>query len=118
MVGVAQLVEPRVVIPVVVGSSPIVHPNQGPAGASSRALAGKDGAGKGATFAGGRKGRRPFLLLNDGPLAQLVEQLTLNQLVVGSIPTRPTTPSKTHYRRSEPAARPAEATSGFTNISS
>jgi hypothetical protein len=26
-----------------------------------------------------------------GPLAQLVEQLTLNQLVVGSIPTRPTT---------------------------
>ena len=26
----------------------------------------------------------------DGPLAQLVEQLTLNQLVVGSIPTRPT----------------------------
>jgi hypothetical protein len=25
-----------------------------------------------------------------GPLAQLVEQLTLNQLVVGSIPTRPT----------------------------
>ena len=28
MVGVAQLVEPRVVIPVVVGSNPIVHPNQ------------------------------------------------------------------------------------------
>ena len=26
MVGVAQLVEPRVVIPVVVGSNPIVHP--------------------------------------------------------------------------------------------
>ena len=26
MVSVAQLVEPRVVIPVVVGSSPIVHP--------------------------------------------------------------------------------------------
>ena len=26
-----------------------------------------------------------------GPLAQLVEQLTLNQLVVGSNPTRPTT---------------------------
>jgi hypothetical protein len=33
-----------------------------------------------------------FCCLNDflGPLAQLVEQLTLNQLVVGSIPTRPT----------------------------
>ena len=29
-----------------------------------------------------------------GPLAQLVEQLTLNQLVVGSIPTRPTNLSK------------------------
>ena len=26
MVGVAQLVEPRIVIPAVVGSSPIVHP--------------------------------------------------------------------------------------------
>ena len=26
MVGVAQLVEPWIVIPVVVGSSPIVHP--------------------------------------------------------------------------------------------
>ena len=26
MVGVAQLVEPRVVIPVVVGSNPIAHP--------------------------------------------------------------------------------------------
>jgi hypothetical protein len=26
---------------------------------------------------------------HDGPLAQLVEQLTLNQRVVGSIPTRP-----------------------------
>ncbi len=28
MVSVAQLVEPRIVIPVVVGSSPIVHPKQ------------------------------------------------------------------------------------------
>ena len=27
MVGVAQLVEPRVVVPVVVGSSPITHPD-------------------------------------------------------------------------------------------
>ena len=27
MVDVAQLVEPRIVIPVVVGSSPIIHPN-------------------------------------------------------------------------------------------
>jgi hypothetical protein len=56
MVDVAQLVEPRIVIPVVVGSSPIVH---------------------------------PISLGSIGPLAQLVEQLTLNQRVVGSIPTRP-----------------------------
>ena len=27
MVAIAQLVEPRIVIPVVVGSSPISHPN-------------------------------------------------------------------------------------------
>ena len=30
MVGVAQLVEPRIVIPVVVGSIPIVHPSLSP----------------------------------------------------------------------------------------
>ena len=54
MVSVAQLVEPRIVDPVVVGSSPIAHPR----------------------FA--------------GPLAQLVEQLTLNQRVKGSSPLRPT----------------------------
>ena len=30
MVGVAQLVEPWIVIPVVVGSSPIIHPISGP----------------------------------------------------------------------------------------
>ena len=53
MVGVAQLVEPWIVIPVVVGSNPIVHP----------------------IF---------------GPLAQLVEQVTLNHLVEGSSPSRPT----------------------------
>ncbi len=44
MVGVAQLVELRIVAPVVVGSSPIAHP-----------------------------------IYSSGPLAQLVEQLTLNQ---------------------------------------
>ena len=48
----------------------------------------------------GRRGfeshRSPHYLNFDnlfGPLAQLVEQLTLNQLVVGSIPTRPTIPA-------------------------
>ena len=54
MVSVAQLVEPRIVIPGGVGSSPIVHPT--------------------------------FL----GPLAQLVEQGTLNPKVIGSNPIRPT----------------------------
>ncbi len=56
MVGVAQLVELRIVIPAVVGSSPIVHP----------------------------------ITLIVGSLAQLVEQLTFNQLVTGSNPVRPT----------------------------
>ena len=41
-------------------------------------------------------GTRPYFMLVVaevfcGPIAQLVEQLTLNQLVVGSIPTRLTT---------------------------
>ena len=58
MVTVAQLVEPWVVIPVVVGSSPISHPI--------------------------------FFNANIGPLAQLVEQGTLNPKVGGSIPPRPT----------------------------
>ncbi len=56
MVGVAQLVELRIVIPAVVGSSPIVHP----------------------------------ITQIVGSLAQLVEQLTFNQLVTGSNPVRPT----------------------------
>jgi hypothetical protein len=67
MVDVAQLVEPRIVIPAVAGSSPVVHP----------------------TFAG-CESSSALLEKVLGPLAQLVEQLTLNQLVVGSIPTRPT----------------------------
>jgi hypothetical protein len=69
MVDVAQLVEPRIVIPAVAGSSPVVHPTL-----NLRWI-------RKCVFAG------DFLY---GPLAQLVEQLTLNQLVVGSIPTRPT----------------------------
>jgi hypothetical protein len=69
MVDVAQLVEPRIVIPAVAGSSPVVHP----------------------TFqVQGEKSDSALLEKVFGPLAQLVEQLTLNQLVVGSIPTRPT----------------------------
>jgi hypothetical protein len=68
MVDVAQLVEPRIVIPAVAGSSPVVHP----------------------TFLAGCESSDVFRERFIGPLAQLVEQLTLNQLVVGSIPTRPT----------------------------
>ena len=60
MVDVAQLVEPRIVIPAVVGSSPIVHPISS------------------------------MITRIRGLLAQLVEQLTLNQLVIGSSPIRPT----------------------------
>ena len=69
MVDVAQLVEPRIVIPAVAGSSPVVHPTSG-SGVASRKIV--------------------WVEVCKGPLAQLVEQLTLNQLVVGSIPTRPT----------------------------
>ena len=43
MVDVAQLVEPRVVIPAVVGSSPIVHPNStGRSGQKPRPLPAAD----------------------------------------------------------------------------
>jgi hypothetical protein len=70
MVGVAQLVEPRIVDPVVVGSNPIVHPKKATLDFQLCSLP-----------------PSAYLL---GPLAQLVEQLTLNQLVVGSSPTRPT----------------------------
>jgi hypothetical protein len=44
MVDVAQLVEPRVVVPVVVGSSPIVHPRlTRRSGQKSRLLPAVDG---------------------------------------------------------------------------
>ena len=41
MVDVAQLVEPRIVIPAVAGSSPVVHPNLA-AAAASRARGRRD----------------------------------------------------------------------------
>ena len=56
MAGVAQLVEHRIVTPVVAGSIPVARPITG----------------------------------CHGPLAQLVEQETLNLLVEGSSPSRPT----------------------------
>ena len=39
--------------------------------------------------AGGKRRRQKVSIVRVGPLAQLVEQETLNLLVVGSIPTRP-----------------------------
>ena len=92
MVDVAQLVEPRIVIPAVVGSSPIVHPTLSTPGEvlSGPALASQADRMNNARPAGWT-GR--YRSQEDGPLAQLVEQLTLNQLVVGSIPTRPTNSS-------------------------
>ncbi len=80
MVGVAQLVEPRVVIPVVVGSSPIVHPTF-PVGAGPA----RESTTRHAHIVGARSTRNQV-----GPLAQLVEQETLNLLVRGSSPRGPT----------------------------
>lgn len=42
------------------------------------------------------RGFKSLQARQSGPLAQLVEQLTLNQRVVGSIPTRPTTVDDFH----------------------
>ena len=75
MVIVAQLVEPRIVIPAVVGSSPIGHPRL--------AITKTRLSIYGIVTEG-----------HEGPLAQLVEQLTLNQRVAGSIPARPTKTGK------------------------
>ena len=66
MVDVAQLVELRIVIPAVVGSRPIVHP---------------------IFLFSSYAGR---IDVSIGPLAQLVEQWTLNPLVEGSNPSWPT----------------------------
>lgn len=98
-------------IPVVVGSSPIGHPsfstpirgrvpyergsagqripghrrNRGPGGASARSQ-----CGTASRVSVEVPGRTPGHRRKYGPLAQLVEQLTLNQLVGGSSPPRPT----------------------------
>ncbi len=68
MVGVAQSVEPRIVDPVVVGSSPIVHPS---------------------TILTIKVLSDTKNIAHSGPLAQLAEQGTLNPKVIGSIPIRP-----------------------------
>ena len=117
MVDVAQLVEPRIVIPAVVGSSPIAHPIlmrqiglrvRPGAGAEQQVpwpalLSGywmypgtvcRSGTSQKTMLFGEvrrDRDRSPILDMNVGLLAQLVEQLTLNQLVIGSSPIRPTT---------------------------
>jgi hypothetical protein len=69
MVGVAQQVERLVVVQDVAGSSPVTHPEFG-----------------GPALLGCPDCRDPMT----APLAQLAEQLTLNQRVGGSIPSRRT----------------------------
>ena len=78
MVIVAQLVEPRIVVPAVVGSSPIGHPRL----AITKIRLSIYGI---------------VTERHGGPLAQLVEQLTLNQRVAGSIPARPTRTGENMY---------------------
>ena len=75
MVSVAQLVEPRIVIPVVVGSSPIAHPIHN--GAESVSIA--PAIPMWFTTKIVVAPRRASSLYLFGPLAQLVEQLSLNQ---------------------------------------
>ncbi len=53
-----------------------------------------------ASRGGQGKGIIPLLFLSDGlhgPLAQLVEHLTFNQVVAGSIPARPTNNQQVTY---------------------
>ncbi len=84
MVGVAQLVEPRIVIPVVVGSSPIVHP-------ISCTLCRNDDDKRFGKPAGVTNRRQPDLLLSLAcnavvGVAQLVEPRIVIPVVVGSSP--------------------------------
>ena len=77
MVGVAQLVEHLVVVQVVAGSSPVTHPGRPPP-------PGTDGTPGSVSSRAERWGA------GRAPLAQSAEQLTLNQRVGGSIPSRRT----------------------------
>ena len=80
MVGVAQLVEHLVVVQVAAGSSPVTHPmpRPPPHGTGETVCVTVEPA------PGGEVARQ-------APLAQSAEQLTLNQRVGGSIPSRRTT---------------------------
>ena len=100
MVGVAQTVEHWVVIPGVAGSSPVTHPIRRPrfprglrhVSALARSVPKQvrtvGPAPRVLTFCLGARPRRTI-----APLAQLAEQLTLNQRVRGSSPWRRTYPA-------------------------
>ena len=75
MVDVVQLVERQIVVLVVVGSSPIVHP-----------IKGYRQAVRHHTLTVVFVGSNPAIPAKNGLLAQSVEHLTFNQGVWGSIP--------------------------------
>ena len=81
-------------IPVVVGSNPIIHPifctmdNLWSVGACGLPL--PCNLSRGRERGSDHRAARDAVFDRSGPLAQLVEQETLNLLVVGSNPTRPT----------------------------
>ncbi len=91
VVGVAQLVEHLTVAQVVAGSSPVIHPKLCP-GARPVPARGRLPRGGSAPNLGliARRAEGIFRAGLGAPLAQLAEQLTLNQWVRGSIPRRRT----------------------------
>src|SRR5579864_8803587 len=60
--------------------------------------------------------REPRTAISDGPLAQLVEQRTLNPLVVGSIPTRPTNKIRVYSGARQDICRASGARSGLSTV--
>ena len=87
VVGIAQLVERRIVVPDVAGSIPVSHPKlfrRAPVAQLDRAT---DFESEGRGFESLQACQINFI---GGSLAQLAEHLTLNQGVTGSRPVRPT----------------------------
>ena len=76
MVNVVQLVERQIVVLVVVGSSPIVHPIN----------IGISPSGKATDFDSVMRRFKSCYPCQDGSLAQSVEHMTFNHGVRGSIP--------------------------------